>query len=71
MRIRTRDATPLLLGLLACLAAPAAAQAPAAVRVGMIGLDTSHSVEFTRLLNGPDPGPELAEAYPEAVGAFR
>ncbi|MCK0135324.1 Gfo/Idh/MocA family oxidoreductase [Arenibacter sp. S6351L] len=38
-------------------------------RVGIIGLDTSHSIEFTKLLNTPDPIPELAgyrvvAAYP-------
>jgi predicted dehydrogenase len=29
-------------------------------RVGMIGLDTSHSIAFARLLNADDPIPELA-----------
>ncbi len=29
-------------------------------RVGMIGLDTSHSIAFARLLNADDPAPELA-----------
>ena len=29
-------------------------------RVGMIGLDTSHCIAFTRLLNADDPAPELA-----------
>ena len=38
-------------------------------RVGIIGLDTSHSVAFTKLLNAPDVAPDLAgnrvvAAYP-------
>ncbi|MEO6000264.1 MAG: Gfo/Idh/MocA family oxidoreductase [Chitinophagaceae bacterium] len=39
-------------------------------RVGIIGLDTSHSVAFTKSLNAPDPSPELkgykvVAAYPK------
>ncbi|MEJ7739256.1 MAG: Gfo/Idh/MocA family oxidoreductase [Chitinophagaceae bacterium] len=39
-------------------------------RVGIIGLDTSHSVAFTKALNAPDPLPELkgytvTAAYPK------
>lgn len=39
-------------------------------RVGIIGLDTSHSVAFTRALNAPDPAPALlgykvVAAYPK------
>jgi predicted dehydrogenase len=60
------------LALLLVLLLPRAAAAQASgatVRVGMIGLDTSHSVEFTRLLNAPEPDPALAgfrvvAAYP-------
>ncbi len=42
---------------------------PAGLRAGIIGLDTSHVVAFTQLLNAPDPKPELAgvrvvAAYP-------
>lgn len=38
-------------------------------RVGIIGLDTSHSIAFTKILNDPEAGPELADyrvvaAYP-------
>lgn len=38
-------------------------------RIGMIGLDTSHSVAFAKVLNSPEPGPEflgykVAIAYP-------
>lgn len=46
--------------------APAAEQAPPAesaaapIRVGMIGLDTSHCLEFTKLLNADPPDPQLA-----------
>jgi predicted dehydrogenase len=39
-------------------------------RVGIIGLDTSHSVAFTKTLNNPDAGPEfggfrITAAYPK------
>lgn len=38
-------------------------------RVGIIGLDTSHSIAFTKALNGPNPSPEfggykVVAAYP-------
>ncbi len=40
------------------------------IRVGIIGLDTSHAIAFTKLLNAEDPAPELAgcqvvAAYPK------
>jgi hypothetical protein len=40
------------------------------MRVGIIGLDTSHAIAFTKLLNDPQPAPELAGcrvvvAYPK------
>ncbi len=43
---------------------------PPKIRVGMIGLDTSHCIAFTRALNDPNAGPELAgctvvAAYPK------
>lgn len=39
-------------------------------RVGIIGLDTSHSIAFTKVLNDPDAGPDVAgyrvvAAYPK------
>jgi hypothetical protein len=39
-------------------------------RIGVIGLDTSHSIEFTKVLNNPDAGSEFAgykvvSAYPK------
>src|SRR5215212_8868951 len=39
-------------------------------RIGIIGLDTSHSIEFTKTLNNPNAGPEFAGyrvvfAYPQ------
>jgi predicted dehydrogenase len=42
----------------------------AARRVGIIGLDTSHSVAYTKTLNSPDAGPEyggykIVAAYPK------
>jgi predicted dehydrogenase len=47
----------------------ASAGSPAGLRAGIIGLDTSHSIAFTQLLNAPNPRPELAgvrvvAAYP-------
>ncbi len=51
------------------LATWAAAQETQPIRVGMIGLDTSHAIAFTRLLNdlsSPDhvPGASVVAAYP-------
>src|SRR5687768_5344398 len=39
-------------------------------RIGIIGLDTSHSIAFTKALNATDPAPELkgftvVAAYPK------
>jgi hypothetical protein len=50
------------------LQAQDAAEIPS-IRVGIIGLDTSHAIAFTKLLNDPNPAPELAgctvvAAYP-------
>jgi predicted dehydrogenase len=44
-------------------------QSPKPLRAGIIGLDTSHVIAFTQLLNAPQPKPELAgvrvvAAYP-------
>jgi Oxidoreductase family, NAD-binding Rossmann fold len=57
--------------LLFCGFAESTAAEPAAkpLRAGLIGLDTSHVVAFTQLLNAPSPKPELAgvrvvAAYP-------
>ncbi|GAB3167346.1 Gfo/Idh/MocA family protein [Telluribacter humicola] len=59
--------TGLSLGLSGRLNASGIAQGK---RVGIIGLDTSHSMAFTKLLNAPEAGPELAgykvvAAYPQ------
>jgi len=61
-----------LLAILLLLLVPAAARAQSTngpVRVGVIGLDTSHSIAFTKLLNDPAAEPDLAgfrvvAAYP-------
>jgi hypothetical protein len=50
-------------------AAMASAEDPRPLKAGIIGLDTSHVVAFTQLLNSPNPKPELAgcrvvAAYP-------
>ncbi len=57
----------LALLLLACL--PLCAQDRAPIRVGLIGLDTSHAVEFTKMLNDPEspnhvPGARVVAGYP-------
>ncbi len=43
---------------------------PKGKRIGIIGLDTSHSTEFTKVLNNPNAGPEyggykIVAAYPQ------
>jgi len=53
----------------ACAAALVAAQG-AEIRVGIIGLDTSHAIEFTKALNATNPAPQYAgvrvvAAYPK------
>lgn len=63
---------PLVTGSL-CAAFAASPDPPAAagpIRVGIIGLDTSHAIAFTKLLNDPAAPPELAgcpvvAAYPQ------
>lgn len=56
----------MLLCLLTCCMSATAAQV---IRIGIIGLDTSHSPAFIKLLNGADPQPEhrgfrVVAAYP-------
>ncbi len=62
----------LAFSLLAWITQPAAAaeEAMPKFRAGIIGLDTSHAIAFTRLLNDPNVAPELAgcrivAAYPK------
>lgn len=69
----TRRAVTLSLawGLLACVTSSLSAEEPAkALRVGIIGLDTSHAIAFTKMLNEANPKPEFANcrvvaAYPK------
>jgi predicted dehydrogenase len=72
-RIVVMSASLLICGLFfAGFAAAGEAQddrSPKPLRAGIIGLDTSHVVAFTQLLNAPEPKPELAgvrvvAAYP-------
>jgi hypothetical protein len=54
---------------LAAAGEQASASSPVGLRAGIIGLDTSHVIAFTQLLNSPNPSPELAgvrvvAAYP-------
>ena len=46
------------------------AEEPKQIRVGIIGLDTSHAIAFTKILNAKEPAPEFAgcrvvAAYPK------
>ena len=68
---RSSLVSPLLLGLAALVTPPLAAgeDAPKPLRAGIIGLDTSHVVAFTKVLNNPDAQGDLAgirvvAAYP-------
>ncbi len=45
----------------------AAADQPKQIRIGMIGLDTSHCLAFTKILNSDSPPPELANCPVVAV----
>ncbi|HUG93888.1 MAG TPA: Gfo/Idh/MocA family oxidoreductase [Planctomycetaceae bacterium] len=63
------DLTPILEAAGGLLAA-AASDAPPKLRAGIIGLDTSHVIAFTKLLNDENAPPELAHcrvvaAYPK------
>jgi len=45
-------------------------------RIGIIGLDTSHSIAFTKAINSPDPKPEFAgfrivSAYPKGSSEIK
>ncbi len=68
---RSSLVSPLLLGLAVILTPPRAGgeDAPRPLRAGIIGLDTSHVVAFTKVLNDPDVRGDLAgirivAAYP-------
>ncbi len=68
---RSSLVSPLLLGLAVLLTPPRAGgeDAPKPLRAGIIGLDTSHVVAFTKVLNDPDARGDLAgirvvAAYP-------
>lgn len=57
------------MGLLLALLITGAATAQEVVKIGMIGLDTSHSISFTKFLNGDDKearfeGFRIVAAYP-------
>ncbi|MFM9194822.1 MAG: Gfo/Idh/MocA family protein, partial [Planctomycetia bacterium] len=45
----------------------AAEPAPPVLKIGMIGLDTSHCLEFTKLINADPPDPQLAGCRVVAV----
>jgi len=68
--IKTTAATGIGLGLVGNLSPLFAKSEPSGKRIGIIGLDTSHSVEFTKALNGPDAsadfgGYKIVAAYPQ------
>ena len=62
-----RSIFSLTVGLTLVLAA-ASADEPKLLKVGIIGLDTSHVTAFTGILNGPKPRPEFAGV--RVVAAF-
>jgi len=56
--------------LFSAIIAACAASAAEIIKIGIIGLDTSHSIEFAKLLNAETPSPEYAgcrvvAAYPQ------
>ena len=63
--------------IIACLlAAVFTVRAQGVIRIGIIGLDTSHSTAFTELLNGTSDDPlvrefEVVAAYPYGSTAIR
>ena len=70
MSIHREIAVRLRLTILAALIAAFAARAAEPIKVGIIGLDTSHAPAFTKLLNDPDAKPDVAgfrvvAAYPQ------
>lgn len=72
--MRTRKLTALFTSMIVCsslaLSALRAAEPAKNIRVGIIGLDTSHAIAFTKALNDANAPPELANcrivaAYPK------
>lgn len=66
-------ATSTAVGLIAVLVAAVddqAAEPAKPIRIGMIGLDTSHSVEFTKILNTPADKDQAAVAGCRVVAAY-
>ena len=68
--IKTTAVAGIGLGLTRSVSSFYAKSSTAAGKVGIIGLDTSHSVAFTKALNSPDAGPEyggfkIVAAYPK------
>lgn len=72
--VRTRDVIMLMMLLPGCAAqasaqsAAPAAQQPASLKIGLVGLDTSHVVAFTQILNDPSrpdhvPGGRVVAAF--------
>ena len=65
--LETETVNLLLLSAVCLTATPPAAENPRPLKLGIIGLDTSHSVEFTKILNDSKAAGELAGAI---VAAF-
>ncbi len=68
--IGTKVRTLFLSFVLTAISVAGYAADPAPIRVGIIGLDTSHAIAFTKLLNDENAPPELADcrvvaAYPK------
>ena len=58
-----------LAGLLVCTSAGLAGDAQQPIRIGMIGLDTSHVISFTKIINDPQATGDLADV--RVVAAYR
>jgi len=66
--VRISPAITTAVCLLACLSLTTVANAADPLRIGLIGLDSSHAVAFTKTINAAEPGPELENA--KVVAAF-
>lgn len=74
--LKTSIAGSVTMGLSGKLYSMKSSDQPASGRIGIIGLDTSHSTAFTKSLNGQDPKPEFAgfritSAYPKGSSTIK
>ena len=62
-----RTCSRLAVALLVVLLTTASSRAADEIRIGMIGLDTSHCIAFTKILNDPNAAPEVSGCRVVAV----